>query len=392
MNPTRASVGAFSCACLALLASCVELTGQRLVFFHDAARDELTLLLFHDGIHERKSPDNGDGAQQLAEYVKEGNVMLLDWPFHVQMKEVRQLAGLESAPPAQRALARTLAEQVTSRALGRYRDPEGRVGAAQLVRVTRASGLLAAANAAISETLLLTEESAGWSRTLAMVKAAAREKATWLRLEGHSLVVSFPVHSGEWARGKAQLLAEVEEELRENARKKATGQPALLRGALIQILGLSPFSIQEGSGRVTFRLGEPERPAVHRILLHDGYTPRLEATLEREVPASLDAALASALLAEKAGDPERDLAELLDWGPPEERVRALLNHLEDSKLEGQERSALRRRIADHLRLWAKAWNEAGNLPSANVGARDDEDFLDSCRAWYVRAVQSPAGG
>ena len=81
----RASIGLWlSVAMLAALSGCVELTGQRITWFYDQAKDELQILLYYDGIH-----DSGSGTEPgtIANFVRDGNVMLLDWPFHVQMAE-----------------------------------------------------------------------------------------------------------------------------------------------------------------------------------------------------------------------------------------------------------------------------------------------------------------
>ena len=78
---------------LLFLPGCVQLTGQRITWWYDRAKDELQVLIHYDGIHDSGNDQNGKGTEQIPPFVREGNVMLLDWPFQLEMAAVRKKAG-----------------------------------------------------------------------------------------------------------------------------------------------------------------------------------------------------------------------------------------------------------------------------------------------------------
>src|SRR5437764_909540 len=117
-----------ACLLIALFfPSCVELDGQRLSFFYDAARDEMRVLLFYDGIHDK--PDGTKGAEQIPEFVKSGSVMLLDWWGQLDLAAIR--AGVAATQPAegqpaqtlgQRAVMKAIIDSIRTEPIAHYRD------------------------------------------------------------------------------------------------------------------------------------------------------------------------------------------------------------------------------------------------------------------------------
>lgn len=57
---------------LLMVGSCVELTGQRISWFYDEAKDELLILIHYDGIHDSGSDKNGIGVEQVPKFVESG--------------------------------------------------------------------------------------------------------------------------------------------------------------------------------------------------------------------------------------------------------------------------------------------------------------------------------
>ncbi len=378
-----------SSAVLLAAASCVELARQRISIFHDEARDRLQVLIHHDGIHEFKPGDGADGLKQIPEYVARGSVMLLDWPLHIDMGEVRRAAADENTAPAQRAFARALAASVTSHPLGHYRDAQGRIGAAQLVEVSGVKDFLGKANAALSEVFLREESWELSPRTLEKLKRAAAEGRQWIALEGHSLRFTFPVHPREWARNKARCFAALAEEAEEAEKKQEPGARGLRRGALSQLFALSPISLTETAGEVSIRLGDPGKPSTYRFNLRDRYTTRLEETIIREIPRPLDLAIADRLLEGPAEKADPRIEALLAWGPKEEAVRALVAYAEDALSAGAARAPDRKRAVERLRAWGESWDREHGVPAAPGSGADEAAYLKAWKDWYVSMLEFP---
>ena len=137
-------------AVLMALPGCVELTGQRISWFYDQDHDELQVLLHYDGIHDSGSAAHQSGAKQIPQFVDSGSIMLLDWPLHIDMDGLRQKAENESLDARERRWAK-LFTTCKAEPIGHYREPDGRVGAAQFVRIPKASQFIRDLNALISE-------------------------------------------------------------------------------------------------------------------------------------------------------------------------------------------------------------------------------------------------
>jgi hypothetical protein len=358
---------------LALLAipACVELDGQRITFRYLTEQDELQILLCYDGIHASNPDETPKAVTQLEGFVSGGDFMLIDWPFHFDLKEFRENLAKEGGyTPAQDAAVRQLLSSVKTTVLGHYRDPDGRIGAAQLVVISKASELLRAINAVISEAVLTGDVDADWVRTATRMLEGAGKKEQWLRFDGHSIVMSVPVHLPEWQRNKGAFISELLDKAREG---DAEDSEALI----VQLLAMAPMSLVETQGRATLRLGTASHPATYRFRLRDTEKVGLDEAVLKLVPGNLDARIAAALLdrEEQPGDPA--LEALLTWGPPEEQVRALLTVAEGDDPEAAKRAG------EKLAEFRARWNREVGLPEAAEG-------IEGLRDWYRQVLRFPA--
>jgi len=367
---------------LVTLASCVELTGQRISFRYDPAKDELQILFCHDGIHESPPERNDEGAKQIAEYVENGDLLFLDWPGSIRMKDIRARAEDPSAPQALRDLCTAVASLVRSTPVGRYRDPDGKVGAAQLVVVSRAKDLVARINGAINESILNEPilSDSPWAATLNRMQAGARQGRAWLSIDGHSLRFAFPAAPGEWAYHKAVFVKELLKAWQEAKEGKSNdNRPTFF----LQLLALSPLSVDESSEGVSIRLGDPKRPLPIRFAMRDAYNSKLETAVAGAVPADLDDALARRLTGGGDGKEPSGVEAIASWGPPEDSVRALLK-----RAASADPAARPSAIAGLHRL-AEAWNRDGSMPRAPAPSDSTDRHLDAWREWYRRVIACP---
>src|ERR1041385_8311992 len=121
---------------LLCLSSCVELTGQRVSWTYDQAADELRILLCYDGIHEANRDaafgSSEKGADQIPEFMKNGDALFMDWPGTMRFAEWKATAGKAEASPQDREYGE-IARAVSVFPVGYYREPDGRIGAAQSI-------------------------------------------------------------------------------------------------------------------------------------------------------------------------------------------------------------------------------------------------------------------
>lgn len=371
-------------------AGCVQLSGQRVSIFHDQPGDKFYLLIFYDGIHDSGSPQAGEGSKQIVEFVKDGNILFWDWPFHVRMGDIKEFLSDESKPKAQRALAEAAIRSIQTIPLGHYRDLEGRICAAQFVVLSDAADFVRKVNTAISESLLEErkeeETKQEFSLTQERCRLAAKEGRQWLSLEGHSLLLSFPVHSREWAIDKAKGLSTIL--VGDPNENQQIESGALLRKLQLsmQLLTAAPVSISEVAGEVSIRVGDSKRPATLRFRHSRKYEPNLEQAVIQNLPESLDEKLLRACwkgssAPDEASDPP--VKAMLEWGPPEERARVLLG-LAAGKDEKAGKLAV-----EALQEWAKAWNSGEAVPRAPTDATDAAAYLEAWRAWIGKMIAFP---
>jgi hypothetical protein len=352
------------------LASCVELEGQRISFFHDQTKDELRVLIFYDGVHD--SGENGNGAEQLPAFVKNGDILLLDWIGHVERDRIQGAADDAESPPAKRALAQA-SLAITSRPIGHYRDGSGEIGAAQLVVIPRVSEWLKKLNAFLDEAVQ-RQEPTGWRRTNALWKEAGKRGYTWVSLDGHAIRVRFPVEPDEWAAMRAAGVAGLLSEL---VSQDEAGEREATARMLAQAIASAPLAYEEADGEVRIRIGDPNRPSTLRFTLRDEYQPNLEAAVTAEVPAALSPAVGQQVL----GQPQAEaaIADVIAWGPPEEAARGLF---ELSRGQGEAATTAKQK----LDAWAAQWDQThGHRRAPDAGAA-----ADAWREWFRQMRYFPA--
>lgn len=369
--------------CLVLLTAalltapgCVELDGQRLTWFYDAAKDELQILIHYDGIHEADT-NSRKGTEQIPKFVKDGDVMLLDWPLHIEMADVRKLQR-ENAEPLEKEWAR-LITSIKTQPVGYYREPNGHIGAAQLVTIPKAKRFIRKLNKLLSAAILeekLDPESP-MNRTPLRMQAAAKAGHRWLRLDGQAIRFSMPVHPDEWRRMKGEFFRELGREIANWLRHKGNKDQRDVFRLWSGLLASAPLSYIDKGDRVEFVLGLKETPTTLRARIHDEYEPSLEKVVIDNVKLNLDQRLADKLLDETTELPP-PFSHVLAWGPPEDQVRALLLTAETGSDE------MRQAAIERLRSWAKQWNRDHRAPKAPAEMDKPDDYLAAWKQWYAR--------
>jgi hypothetical protein len=365
---------------LAVFAGCVELDGQRISMRYDAAEDRLELLLFYDGIHDSGSDGDGKGVEQIPTFVKGGEFLLLDWPFHYQPKEIRErLAnkGEEGLDAVEREFLEYFLANVVAAPIGHYRDPEGRIGAAQIVTFRKASRMIRLINALLNREILEEEPEREIARTVAKMKEGAKKGAQWARLDGHSIVFEVPVHLPEWHVIKAKLAKEI---MKEPKMDDEEDTPHFL----VQLLSTTPFSVTESPEKLLFRLGAKSRPSTFRYRIRESKKTGLDEAVVNAVPRDLDIGISANLIGDAKDSPPA-LAAIHRWGPPEEKVRALIRTIKVE--ENAERKAAAVKL---LREFGTRWNDEVGLPKA-PGFLPEHAWLKAWTKWYGRMLRFPEG-
>jgi len=374
-------------ACLLLLAAvsgCVELTGQRIAWFHDVAKDELRILLFYDGVHESANNTQPNGAEQIPKFVADGDVMLLDWYGHINMDDEQKKLDDPSVPELDRDWAR-LITSIKVEPVGHYREPDGRVGAAQLITIPKVSEFLGKLNGLINRELLRNAtaiaEGSSLARTRQRIRAAARQGHQWAALDGQAIRVTIPVHPGEWAREKAKGLSELARHVADALADGAEEQQRRDLRSAVQLLTSLPVSYLDRGDAITIVVGTAKRSGTLRATIRDEYEPSLEKVLVENVKTDLDAELGAAELNQGA-KPLPGIVAIRDFGPPEEPVRALLC----AASSGPEK---RKAALEGLRARAAAFNRDRGVPPAPEDGEDPEKYLAAWKEWYGQMKRYP---
>jgi hypothetical protein len=348
-------------------AACLEIERQRITLLHDVAGDRLLLLLQYDGLHDSGDLFYGKAGEQVRSAVAEGDVMILDWFLGYSPSELRNWLEEESnsLEPVQAPyveLAQFALANVRATALGHTTDFQGHVGAAQLVVIDRAGEFLRLVNRSIDAFLVSTQDRedddfrASTARSYQLLLEEARRGGRWLSLEGNRFVGSFPVHRHEWARCKAERLAD------------------LLESADTDLSGLSGVAVQytESDGRVELRVGEVDRPLVLRQRTEHAYEPSLEPIVREVLETDFDAQLE-----------REELVEALCL--PEDRARAWVRAAERNGDAAAAVTAL-----DGLAL---AWNAENGLPEAPLRGSFAPDegsrWLQAWIGWHDELREFP---
>ncbi|MBN1588537.1 MAG: hypothetical protein JW888_03390 [Pirellulales bacterium] len=364
-----------------LLPGCVELDGQRLSWYYDEANDQLLILLHYDGVHDSGSDEHGKGAEQLPEFVQQGDVMLLDWPLRVDMKSVREEAKNNNVEPLKRSAAQ-LITSIQVKSIGYYREPNGKLGAVQLITIPQAKAFVRQANALISQAILDSVAKASkdqlgkvtMPRTLERIVEAAKDDYPWITLDGHAVRAVCPVHPGEWDREKSKAFAEAAKDLARSFRQRPDKTEQEISRALAWFAA-APLSYIDRGDKIEVIVGRATMPSTFRAEIRDKYEPSLETALIDSVKTDLDPLLAEALLDEET-KPSEAVAAVLKAGPPEEQVRALLGAF-DRGDEQQKKAAVER-----LNRWAMDWNRTRTVPEAPTGLQPTDD-LSAWKSWYT---------
>ncbi len=368
------------------VSGCVELTGQRISWFYDSVKDELQVLIHYDGIHDSGSDQHGKGVEQIPKFVADGDVLLLDWPFHLQMADVRKVINDQDADPREKDWARLVAS-IETKPLGFYREPDGRIGAAQLVTIPKAKDFFRKLNDLVNREILDSPVSPGGPtfRTEKRIHAAAAKGHQWSQLDGHAIRVTVPVHADEWARVKGEFFKELVKEIVKAFGDEGRDADSHFLRQLFQAVASVPVSYIEEDDQVTFVAGRRNTPTTVRVHIRQKYEASLEKVLVDAVGVDLDETRTKALL-EADGESSDRSATVLDWGPPEDRVRPLLAVAQGGD-DHRKQTAIAR-----LESWATQWNVEHGVPEAPQKMENIEDYLAAWNQWYGRMKQFPLYG
>jgi hypothetical protein len=369
-------------AALLTVAGCVELTDQRISWFYDALKDELRILIHYDGIHDSGDDEHGKSVEQLRVFVKNGDVMFRDWTGHIDMADIRRQLQDPNTKPLEKDLAR-LITTIKTEPVGYYREPDGQVGAAQLVTIPNVKAFIGELNSLLSRQFLAEDvnENSAMARTQQCMRAAAKNEFKWCTIEGHAIRFTLPVHQHEWLRAKGKFLEDGLKEFVKATEKDVEGKTTDIK-AWMQAISSVPVSYIESGDQVTFVLGRPKMPCTWRLKIKDEYEPSLEKVVVETVKVDIDKALAEILLGE--GDkPSAQLSDILNFGPPEEQVRALMVAARNGD-DKQRKAAL-----EKLDSLAEQWNHDQGVPKAPQKMEILEDYLAAWKKWYGKMRQYP---
>lgn len=345
-------------------AACVELTGQRIAWFHDVERDELRFLLAYDGVHDDEKQENAilgrgpTGKEQLEGFVKAGNVMIFDWFFHLDRKKLEESLSSDESGPARRAFAE-VAHSVAVSNVGHYRDHDGRIGALQHIVIPGARRFLAELNAAIRESIV-AEFGGGdgaATRSRRLLLDACETEHDFLALDGQSFVITIPIDREEYRAAKREFFVEMFRDARKLQADELTEVADTVR-AVGGIVSSLATSWTEEPDRLRIVLGDRDRSNLLRVTLRDEYEDNLETDVARLVPASLDEAVLDNAIAPQPPRRGTPLSDLLAFGPPELVAFALARVADDPNSPNAEAAR------GKLLAMANAWNDAGRLPAA----------------------------
>lgn len=346
-----------------VVASCVELTGQRIAWFHDVERDELRFILAYDGIHDDEKQESTilgrgpRGKEQLTNFVAAGDVMLFDWFFHLNRARFDALLDTEELSPARREFL-AYAKEITVSAAGHYRDHEGRIGALQHIVIPGARRFIGELNAAIRESIVAQTDNGdgGLPRSRAALLAACESEHEFVALDGQAFVFTIPIDREEFRAMKHEYFVDLFADA-VGLKSKDLGQLADTTRALGGILSSLSTSWIEEPDRIKIVLGDRDRSNLLRVTLRDEYDTNLEADVARLVPAALDEAILDNALAPQPAK-RSSIADLLAFGPPEITAMALARVADDAASPHATDARAK------LFSMASAWNAAGRLPQA----------------------------
>ncbi len=372
--------------CAVVPSGCVEIQGHRITIRHDEQADRVQVLLQYDGVHDSKeapagSPELADSRKKLRQFIDSGSVMFVDWWAHMDMEAVKKQYPDVKTDALRKQWAALVVEHVKVENVGYSRDSRGHIGGAQLITVRNSRAWFGKLNAAINASLGAEQNILPLQpRTAQLWKQAASKGHQWFSMDGHAIRAHAPVDRREWAQLKAEALAGLAQSMLEQTDK---ADAEVLRHA-IAALSSTPMSYVEAEGMVTITLGDPAVVNTFRLRVRPDqeYKANFEAEVQRYGGPSITDSLAAALLKEERS-PTPGIAAFAAWGPPEERVRALVH-----AAEGDDRNRVQLALAK-LGEFAQRWNREEGEPAAPVGAQVTD--LDAWRQWLSAVEDFPAG-
>ena len=376
----RAACFVFFGLLLVQATGCIELTGQRLAWRHDAQADTLTAVLFYDGIHESEPESQNAIAksqQDLAEFVESGNIMLIDWWGEINIADVRDITPEELENEPQFRSLVPLMNFIETKPIGHYTE-SGRIGAAQYIHVRQISKVLAAINGMINAATLAHEVRTDGRRLEQVRTDRLRQKLAaaghvWIKLDGQSIVVRIPFDPDDWARQKAEVLGGLCRKLLKNP-YPLEGMKDLedwqIARMATQFLSATPMAIDGRSEIVTFSIGPTDRPHVLRATIRDEYNARHVDAVSKAVPDALHEKIVKELVDGKLSD---RIKAVVEFGPPEVTMLALA----EAAKAGNEQAV------QMLRQRARTWNAAGRYPQIrNVESELPINLINAVGDWY----------
>jgi hypothetical protein len=290
-----------------VLCACLKFESQSIGLVYDAAADRLTLHLLYFGLDRDGTKE--EDLEVLGDAVKHGDFCLLDWPFWVSFGRFRERIANEAMDPLERELLQFFVDHARGESLGFFLDAHGRLSGAQIVRIEKASGLMAVFNRLFETKGLPSMRTDDETRRL--LDEAAKRGHAWLRLCGNSIEFRLPCSESDYTVLKRELLREATRDWRTTR-------------ALLEALARSPFSFAREGNELLFRLGNPAGPA--RIVWPRNedvsYDGDLVELVKERYGLAFDARIRPALLgAADAPEAMRAFAASL---PRTERVRILL--------------------------------------------------------------------
>jgi hypothetical protein len=365
---------------LVLLAmpGCVELTGQRITWSYDAAKDELQIVLFYDGVHDSGKDGHGKGAEQLPRFVEHGDFMILDWPFHFDRADSEKLANRPEISTKYREFYRACLA-IRTETIGYYREPDSRLGAAQRLTIPEAKKFFVRLNPLIGN-LPLDGVKSVMPRTAERMRAATEAGHTWIALDGNAIRIVLPVDPEEWSGAKAEFLHSFAKDVSDALKGNRGDDDRRAALSFIRLLASAPISYLDEGDRVEFRIGLRDKPVTLRLDIRGKYDAGLEDVLKKSVRTDFDAAAAQSLLGEK---PASSAVAAALKAMPEAGVGALLAYAERGD-DGRKNA-----VVAALRAWGERWNGEHHLPAAPAIAQSREKSLAAWKAWYEQTKQFP---
>ncbi len=328
-----------------VLSGCLEFDEQTIYLEHDQANDRLLLIINYRGFYaaEGTKRDIESSREQLKEALQNQTVAFVgSWPLSFSLRELRQ--ELKDPPGGD---AKELPAEVRQNLLhflerihvyngGFYADIEGRPCSAQVLIVEQISKTIPLVNGIISARMpLVMQESATEDPLEALAERMlleyAAEGGTWVKLKGHSLIVSFPLPEG--------ILKELRREIVEDISKAETETEQADLLFKVEWVVQNPILLWHEDSVMLVKLGLESESSVFLTSLHsDDYRPNLVERIAETYGFHLDALLARYLA--EPGAPVKSEVEkaaqlMASRLTKPERIRVLIHQLKtnpDEKL------------------------------------------------------------